>query len=756
MSILLIPVVVILISYMLSVSVIEKEINETHTASLQQLNQIMESTFSDIQNLAIEVSWNDKNKAIIRYPAQNLSPIQRYNIFDFVKNLKTLKLANNNIDSIYVYYKHNNLVLSNNGMCKSEEYYNIYVKNSGVNYEDWIYMLNKSEQNNFIPYKTVNNMGQVEKMIAYIRSLPFEKYTESDATLMILLDMDVIYNLLSKIDWIDNCHIYIIDKNNTVILSNQTDPLPEQISFNNLNKVEEALHLTVDGEEMLVSYIHSKTTNWKYVVAIPTKLYLQKARFVRNIMIYSILCCLLVGGILSWLFTNKNYKPIHYIINTVGAIIGNTPSNKFITYKDIEATIDTMIEKDQLLQNRLNTQNKILQKHFINRLITGQIRDPDYIQSAFESYGIKLKSNLFAILLFYIEDYSTFYNNNQDQYNADESIGLVRFIITNVVEELINSRKNQGFMTEIENMLVCLVNMESSDLNKDWINEIAYTAQSFMKEKFGIIISISISSTVNGVENINNAYQGAIEAMEYKKLTIGELPDVIEYDNINIDAFNRSITAGEEEKFINCIKVGNYEQAKDIFNSIIKYNFYKPSASAKLMKYRMFGLINMFINAVREISMTLEDEFIEQISPIERLLECEDIKQFQQVANDILESINSYIEEKKQLEDRENLKDAIIKFVQDNYSDINLNVSSIAQHFGVSVSYISRYFKKHYSINLLDYIHSVRIEKAKYLMKKGNYTVEEIAHMVGYYSSVSFIRSFKKYEKITPGQYMNL
>ena len=174
------------------------------------------------------------------------------------------------------------------------------------------------------------------------------------------------------------------------------------------------------------------------------------------------------------------------------------------------------------------------------------------------------------------------------------------------------------------------------------------------------------------------------------------------------------------------------------------------------MKYRMFGLINMFINAVSEISMTLEDEFIEQISPIERLLECEDIKQFQQVANDILESINSYIEEKKQLEDRENLKDAIIKFVQDNYSDINLNVSSIAQHFGVSVSYISRYFKKHYSINLLDYIHSVRIEKAKYLMKKGNYTVEEIAHMVGYYSSVSFIRSFKKYEKITPGQYMNL
>jgi len=73
-------------------------------------------------------------------------------------------------------------------------------------------------------------------------------------------------------------------------------------------------------------------------------------------------------------------------------------------------------------------------------------------------------------------------------------------------------------MTEIENTLVCLVNLDDSNLNKDRINEVAHTAQSFIKEKFGIIISISISSIVKGAENINRAYQEAIEAMEYKNL----------------------------------------------------------------------------------------------------------------------------------------------------------------------------------------------------------------------------------------------
>lgn len=754
--ILIIPIVLILVSYMLSVSVIEKEINKTHAASLQQLNEMMESTFSDIQNLAIEVSWNDKSRSISRYSAQNLSSVQRLNIANFIKNLKTLKLANNDIDSLFIYYKYNDFVLSNNGMCHVKDYYNIYVESSGVVYEDWINMLKRSQQNKFMPYEAINNKGQLKQLIAYIRSLPFEKYTESDATLMILLDMDAVYSWLDEMDWLDKGNIYIIDSNNSVIISNNNASLPEEINFDVLNQREDSFHLTVDGQEVLVSHIHSKVTDWKYVVMMPTEVYLEKARFIRNVMIGSIFCCLLAGGILSWVFTNRNYQSIRQIVNTVGTITGNTPDNKYITYRDIEKTIDTMIEKDQFLQNRLEKQNKILQKHFINRLITGQISDPNYIQSTFENYNINLKSHLFAVLLFYIEDFSAFYNKNEEHFNADESIEMVRFIITNIVEELINSKESQGLMIEIEDMLVCLVNIDSADLDGDWISEVAHTAQLFMKDKFGIIISVSISSIVEDIENINSAYQEAIEAMEYKKFTIGEVPRVIKYDSIKGDSFNISNTARKEEKFINCIKAGNYEEAKDIFNSIIKNNFYKPSESVKLMKFQMYGLINILINAIREISATLGEKFIEETKPFERLLACEDVKEFQQVANSILEDMHSYADKEKQLEDKEDLKAAIIKYIHENYADMNLNVSSVAQHFDVSLPYISKYFKKHHGVNLLDFIHSVRIEKAKALMREGNYTVEEIAHKVGYYSSISFIRSFKKYEKITPGQYMNL
>jgi len=50
----------------------------------------------------------------------------------------------------------------------------------------------------------------------------------------------------------------------------------------------------------------------------------------------------------------------------------------------------------------------------------------------------------------------------------------------------------------------------------------------------------------------------------------------------------------------------------------------------------------------------------------------------------------------------------------------------------------------------------MRIDRAKTLLRETNRTIEEIAEEVGFLSSTSFIRSFGKYEKITPGSYRKI
>ncbi len=96
---------------------------------------------------------------------------------------------------------------------------------------------------------------------------------------------------------------------------------------------------------------------------------------------------------------------------------------------------------------------------------------------------------------------------------------------------------------------------------------------------------------------------------------------------------------------------------------------------------------------------------------------------------------------------------AICRFVDANYSDGNLSVQSIAEHFGLSLNYISKYFKQQQGEGLAKYIILKRMSAAKTLLINTNYSIAKIASETGFFSSNVFIRSFKKVEGITPGQY---
>ena len=57
------------------------------------------------------------------------------------------------------------------------------------------------------------------------------------------------------------------------------------------------------------------------------------------------------------------------------------------------------------------------------------------------------------------------------------------------------------------------------------------------------------------------------------------------------------------------------------------------------------------------------------------------------------------------------------------------------------------------SAGFTDYLNGVRIGKAKELLENTDLTVSEICAQTGFNSDQNFIRVFKKYVGMTPGQY---
>lgn len=84
-----------------------------------------------------------------------------------------------------------------------------------------------------------------------------------------------------------------------------------------------------------------------------------------------------------------------------------------------------------------------------------------------------------------------------------------------------------------------------------------------------------------------------------------------------------------------------------------------------------------------------------------------------------------------------------------------LTVSDIARRFNYNKDYLCRLFKQHTSLSPLEFIHFVRIGKAKELLSRTALPVSEIAMEAGYADDKYFMRLFKKQVNMTPSQFRN-
>jgi two-component system response regulator YesN len=106
----------------------------------------------------------------------------------------------------------------------------------------------------------------------------------------------------------------------------------------------------------------------------------------------------------------------------------------------------------------------------------------------------------------------------------------------------------------------------------------------------------------------------------------------------------------------------------------------------------------------------------------------------------------------KRLARNQKIHERILEYVTRNYSS-DLSLDQVAEAAGLSASYLSLIFKEISGANFVDFINQYRVEKAKQLLATGKMSIAEVALQVGYSNSNTFIKVFKKYEGVTPGQF---
>lgn len=747
--IIMIPLLTTGIIYYIVKDSFEQEINALNETLLEKTKDNLDNILSSVEHFSIEVILDPNVRSVLATNEIN-NEGSYYTLFSAATRINNYKFFNNTLIQYYIYFNKLKTVVAPNTVFDQEAYYNKYFTVKGFSMEKWLKVMEEGHKGDYIvmPYHD-KVKGDIES-ICYIQSLPIPVHTNVMANMVMLLDLND-YLLISKNDngngRLKGSKILIMGENGGIIAGSATDKEISGLEYNQMSQDHGNLNRVLDGRKVVISYVTSKVNGWKYITVTEEAVFWQKAQFVRNIMAAGLIICILLSGFLSYFFLRKNYNPLRDIVSYFQNKTYTNMEWKSNEYMFIKNTMKDILDEKDVISLKLEEQNKALKSKFIAALLKGRSLSLP-VDELMASYNIPFQYRYFSVILVYIINIDETFGNENSIGNLDK-YSMSKFIITNILEEITN-RNGCGYITDVDEMLACLVNMDNS---KDDIQEellcMIREAKDFIEQHFKITLAFSLGSLHENMKGIPEAFKEAVNAMEYSRVM--ELNSTVCYDDINRKNGSYYYFPIEKEyQLINSIKSADYPAAEAIIEEIFQKNFINNTPSLDITRCLTFNFISSILKSINEINEGNEKDLIDKLNPVSELLKCNSYMEIERKILQIVKSICEFVSISYSKMDCR-VKE-IVSIIEKNYNDPNLCIENIAEQIGNHPNYISRMYKMQTSEGILDCINRVRINKAKELMKKKTWNQEEIAKEVGYTNVRTFQRAFKRFEGTPPGK----
>ena len=97
----------------------------------------------------------------------------------------------------------------------------------------------------------------------------------------------------------------------------------------------------------------------------------------------------------------------------------------------------------------------------------------------------------------------------------------------------------------------------------------------------------------------------------------------------------------------------------------------------------------------------------------------------------------------------------VLQYIEEHYNE-KLTVYDLASIIQMSEGHFSRFFKSFVRMSPIEYINSLRVDRAAKLLKETNTRIIDISMEVGFDNSSYFIKTFKRLKKCTPSEFRKI
>lgn len=741
-----IPVLIAnIIIHQKSISTIEKQVYHTTINMLGKTCKTVDLILKQIDQTAVQLG---KERSIISYIINPDLQFTTRNTL-IINNLKNISLSYDYISSVYIFSAFNNTILRSSGdSFQLEESKD----------REWLEFYNNtlSGTGEIGPRRAVETPGKTKYYFTIIKNLPLGSSSKLGAVI-INIDEEKLYQAIAGRDIGTKGKFFVLDKHGVILSHPDKSMLNRELSgvsgIDTILSGDQGYFVErIRGEQTLISYLTSPYNQWKYLFSVPVSDWRRDSKGVSIIITMITLVYVLLALLFAFLVSKGIYHPIQKLVSIIQASSMSSSATAAAPvqneYEFIGNAYNSVIDRNKNMERILkNIQPLIKEKLFIN-LIMGRIENKQEINERLEFLGIDFTPANFMVIAMQIDGYGKF----RDNCNEQERNLYIHRLLT-LVESII-CRREKGVCVELESDKIAAIINFNANINliqaKENSLKIAMEIKDEVAKEFPFTVTLGMGRIYKNITDVNLSYQEAVEALLYK-LYQGT-NEIIDIDEIEAQPEELYYYDSEKERLlINHLKVGQRQEVDLLIEELFLEISENRTTSIKYVQQMFTRLISSIIELIINMGLTVDEVFGPGYNLYDEFEPNETIPEIKNWFSEICHKVIDCIERVHSKKCRHNIE-KMLEYINDNLSrDISIN--DLAEWIGFSTAYVSKLFKEHVGRNYLDYLNWSRIEKAKQLLKSTRLPVREIGFKVGFNTIQTFMRTFKKYEGITPGQY---
>ncbi|MEK5057319.1 AraC family transcriptional regulator [Paenibacillus sp. FSL H7-0326] len=659
------------------------------------------------------------------------SEVDTDDVYAIAKSLRELTSSSPLVQSVYLYDKNNENVLTKTGL---EEV-------NGFSDEAWLRTITAGDLPSGWQRVREYDAGLIQRMPVRVLSinkglpLPFG----SDGVLVVNVKMSGIEQIVDSMVNGQLSFLHIVDREGQVVYRAHSGGEEEESG-----KVLNSIPLDRLGWYIDSGIKAGNLFGWVSVIS-----YLWVA-----IALGTVLCAI----VYLVYITRRNYKPIQVIMNRIEA-------HQIRTMDLSESKNDEMKLIDGVLENLIHhmsdydkksRENILLQRSkLFSDLLHGEHLDNNMAVRLRElsPFTVIQSSSCFAVVVCEINRYEKFF---EERYSRGDQNAL-KFALINVFQEHARGANLQCWAEWIGHDRSAAI-FHAAQENKDLTDTIRYVAEecrSWVEQNLRISLSFGIGPAADGMAKIRDSYIAADSAMQHKLLRNGDitLSGSNESPHQLLETYTYLQMIAEFVKQFRMSSSNWRDQLENIFATFEKH--YLPDDHIRSLIKTM---LQMLSREVAVMSEQLEEELSgESIENTMKLLEeAETLDTIKSILfeylTDLFRTYVSVSETKSYRAMVNEMKD----YIEEHFTNPDLSLKHLSDRFQISGKYASYLFKTEFNMKFVDFVTELRMKEAEKLLLATDASLQDIALQVGYANAISFGRVFKRLEGITPGDFRRI